>query len=971
MIFSNLILSTILLLFFITALKSSESIFSSITQTGNDLEIKLAKPLYVLNITSLDYLYHELNGTSVLNSCIFNSNFYSLNLTRLKDVVYRFEHKVGSSYYHFFSICSEMPSFKSQSVVAILYGNIADHIRITGNLNTETFELGRFGFDNFALKLTYKNPTSGVCYNGNNEDYRSGTTRNYYFQCDENQEFNFTPPSTKYSDDCNVDVYIKTKYVCPYKNIKITPIKYSLIQPNILRFSLDENSSNLISVNNDNNDFQVLPIKPIINSCENNGDIITVNGLFLKNLQLKYTFNFQGGHTIDPSNIISFNSTTLVINSTGFVDNNFFISLFENKSESYPILKPQQQMELRSFINYYLYIDCINCDGANLMGLSKNYTKNRGEAVKVDIYDITLNDNGGIYFEAPIYPFKRSGALQLPTDFRKISDNEIFQFNGSSIVSISGLFIPKVYDNQAYIIGKLEFSNGTIYNLDYNTLNNNLLSEGKFNIPSGNGNGNFSIYIKDKMVHSNAFNYQPPLKWISSFTQNQEKVQLHLSFPFSLFPITSIKYNDKNGKDLDYTLIEPNIISFNLNTYSTNVFSFNDDYHNETLTNGLNFRPIIYSYSIENDIITMEGLFLSKLSNYNFYLDDIKNAVSYDQVTYFDISRLSLIMNQASHVYVYSDENSFTKVPDITITSEQDQLLFTCSNCLGGYINIDNPQSNQDSQFSQIGTIVKQFNTKTIFNKYNIFTFTKDSKTIVIQPPLPTNLIVHEYSAQFSTFSNNTIIVSGDFLMDSYNGFDYIDFQFQFDNGTIHSAKKQLLSKSDQNYKYQINAPFAYGSGNFSASVTFENIKKTITNSFPFYYPTKPIVTSISTINDLGLTISGDGFFGVKIFGSFKTITLIEETGLFSVPTECEYTHDQVTNTKIYCRFYLYSPQYSQDDPITIQIRNSGEFEPLYTQTFFYDSKFNPEILNNDISLHSVFSKLLATLFIILSILLQ
>ncbi|KAM9988827.1 hypothetical protein ACTFIY_004864 [Dictyostelium cf. discoideum] len=655
-----------------------------------------------------------------------------------------------------------------------------------------------------------------------------------------------------------------------------------LIQPNILLFTLNENSSNLISVNNDNNNIQVLPIKPIINSCENNGDIITVNGLFLKNLQLKYTYNFQGG--------------------ISFVENNFFICLFENKPESYPILKPQQQMELSSHFNYYFYIDCTNCDGGNLVGLSKNYTKNTGGAVKVNIYDVTLNDDGGIYFEARNnYPFTRSGALQLPTDILIISDNEIFEFNGSSIVSISGYFIPKVYANQPYIIGILEFSNGSIYNLDYNTLNNKIISEGKFNIPCGYGNGNFSIYIKDKL-------------WISSFTQNQEKVQLHLSFSLSLFPITSIKYNDKNGKDLDYTLIEPNIISFNLKAYSTNVFSFNDDYHNETLPNGSNFRPIIYSFSIENDVITMEGLFLSKLSNYKFYLGDSKNAVSIYQVTYLDISKLGLIMNQALHVYVYSDENSFTKVPDITITSEQDQLLFTCSNCLGGSININEPQSNQDSQFSEIGTIVKHFNTNTIVNKYNIFTFTKDSRTIVIQPPLPTNLIFDASLPKLPTFSNNTIIISSDFLMDKYNGFDYTDFQLQFDNGTIYSVKKPSLSKSAQNFKYQTNAPFAFG--------------------------------SVSTFKIDGFKIIGDGFFNVSLIASY-----IKNLGN--------------TTTDDFNEF-----------PITILIKSRSDslfkFEPFYIQSYFYNPNSDSDSkMNNDISLHSVLSKLVATLFVIISILLQ
>ncbi|KAM9976090.1 hypothetical protein ACTFIR_009931 [Dictyostelium discoideum] len=621
---------------------------------------------------------------------------------------------------------------------------------------------------------------------------------------------------------------------------------------------------------------------------------------------------------------------------------------------------------------YLMFIYCTNCIGANTKGLLYNYTVvDSSSPIEVRDYYITLDDDSEIYLEAPIYPYKRSSALQLPTDFNRvnISGNEIFEFNVISTVSICGFFIPKMYNKQPYIIGKLEFSNGTICILDYKTLNNKAFTKGNFSIPSGYGNGNFSIYIKDKLVHSNAFTHQPPLKWISSVTQNLEKVQLHLSFPVYFFQITSIKYNDKNGKDLDYTIIEPNIISFTLNANSTNVLSFNDDSHIETLTNGLSFRPIIYNYSIQNDVITMEGVFMSSLSNYKFYLDDSKNAVSGDQITHFDSSRISLIMNQASHVYVYIDDYSFTKVPDLTITSEQDQLLFTCSNCLGGYININEPQSNQDSQFSQIGTIVKQFNTKTMFNKYNIFTFTKDSKTIIIQPPLPSNVIVDGRLAQFSTFSNNTILVSGDFLMDKYNSFDYIDFQFQFDNGTIYSAKKQLLSKSDQNYKYQINAPFAYGSGNFSVFVTFENGRKLIINPIPFYYPKKPIINSISKIKDGNIKMNGDGFFNVIVRGTFKADSLYKENRTLSETIDC---YPEIINQNINCQFSIHKKLeiYFDNDPIEIQLRshqNSNfQFEPVYTQTYS-----DSEMLNSDISLHSVFSKLFASIFILISILFQ
>ncbi|KAN0023887.1 hypothetical protein ACTFIV_008277 [Dictyostelium citrinum] len=956
---SKLILSTILFLLFIGSL-NSQSIYSSISQTGRNVEIKLAQPLYLFNITSLDYLYnnYDFNGTSVLNSCIFNSTFFSLDLSNLKNI----DHHFGNSYVHYFSICSGLSYYSyAQSVISNNYYHYT-----TGELKTETFKFGRFGVDNFALKLTYSNNDIPIC---------QYSERNYYFQCDENQEFNFTAPS-QYSD-CYADVTIKTKYVCPYKNTKRTPIKYSLIQPNILRFTLDENFSNLISINNGYT-FQSIPIKPIIDSCDNDGDIVTVNGIFSIDFLSNYTFYFEGGYRIDPSMIISFNSTTLVINTKGYADNNFFISLFGEKSESCAILKPQQQMVNTPWYDSYykqLIFGCTNCIGAILIGLPKNYTKYGDEGIYLDALTMTLN-GGGIYFEAPIYPYKRSDVTPLPTDIQKISDNEIFQFNGSSIVSISGLFIPKVYDNKAYIIGKLEFLNGTICILNYYTLNNTSLTEGKFNIPSGVGNGNFSIYTNDKLVHSNSFTYQPPLNWVSSITQNLEKVQLHLSFPFSLFEITSIKYNDKNGKDLEYTLIEPNIISFTLNSYSSNVLSFNDDYHIETLSNGLNYRPIIYSYSIENGIITMEGLFVSKLTNFKFYAGG--NAIGSDQVTYFDSSRLSLIFDQVSHLYVYSDEYSFTMVPDLTITSVGDNLLFTCSLCLGGYLNIkESSQSNQGYQFSENGTIVKQFNTKTILNNYSVFTFTKYSKTLIIQPPLPTNIIVDGSFPQFSTFSNNTIIVSGDFLMDKYYGFDYLNFQFQFDNGTIHSGNKQLLSKSVQNYKYQINAPSTYGSGNFSVFIIFENGKKLITKSFPFNYPTKPIFNSISRIKDKSLIISGDGFFeDVKIVGSFKITTQNKDSNLFSDPDVCGYSPYERTSQKIYCDFGFFNNfVYSHDDPVTIQIRNPQyskfPFEPFYTQTFFYDSNVDSEMLNNDISLHSVFSKLVATLFILISILLQ
>ncbi|EAL65858.1 hypothetical protein DDB_G0283239 [Dictyostelium discoideum AX4] len=61
--------------------------------------------------------------------------------------------------------------------------------------------------------------------------------------------------------------------------------------------------------------------------------------------------------------------------------------------------------------------------------------------------------------------------------------------------------------------------------------------------------------------------------------------------------------------------------------------------------------------------------------------------------------------------------------------------------------------------------------------------------------------------------------------------------------------------------------------------------------------------------------------------------------------------------------------------PIEIKIESLEyspfQFEPLYTQTFFYDPNSDSEILKSDISLHSVFSKLFASLFVLISKLFQ
>ncbi|KAN0003056.1 hypothetical protein ACTFIZ_009213 [Dictyostelium cf. discoideum] len=94
-------------------------------------------------------------------------------------------------------------------------------------------------------------------------------------------------------------------------------------EKNIASFELSENSTNVISFN-DNAHFIILPIKPIINCVKMNEekDKIVLSGLFLKRIKNHYSIRINSGVPLkigDIRSIISFNSSTIVLNRT--IDN--------------------------------------------------------------------------------------------------------------------------------------------------------------------------------------------------------------------------------------------------------------------------------------------------------------------------------------------------------------------------------------------------------------------------------------------------------------------------------------------------------------------------------------------------------------------------------------------------------------------------------------------------------------------------
>ncbi|KAK5584306.1 hypothetical protein RB653_005914 [Dictyostelium firmibasis] len=956
----------LLIFFLLISTIKSQTLYSSINQTNNIVDIHLNTPLFQINITNVEYLANDVEST--LNSCYFSSNSFSMDLRSLKGVEHILKDSFGSTYY--FSLCSATKSCKSGAQSCL-------NSDITGYSSNETFGLGNLGVDDFALSLTYKNPGKYDC--------PTGSFNNYFFQCNQNEEFNIAKYNLNIDSNfaCHFNITIQTKYVCSSNNVPIisSKVNYSLIQPNIVRIILDESSTNIIKFNN--SIIQFIPIKPIIYSCYNNdSDIITVNGLFFADyFKSHYTFNFNNSISLPISKIISFNSSTIVLNSSGVVDNNFFISLDGVQSDTYSILKSHNQLIMTAVYDEskMLYINCTNCIGSILKGFRSTIILGLDMYVSIDLSYQSFSDDA-IYLEAPISPFKRSNILALPTNFSNIifSGNEVFQFDGTSIISIRGFFIPKTYNNQTYIIGKLQFLNGTIYNLEYKTNDNGFSTTGYFNVPYGYGNGTFSIYINNSsnLVHSNSFSYKPSTsRWVTSMSQNLDKVKLQLSFSHLFYNISSIKYNNINGTELKYQLVEPNIIIFTLDSDSSTTLSFNNDYHIEDISvNGYN--PVIYNYSMNGNVMTMDGLFISKsIPNYKFYLGDIKTLVSANNITYFTSSKISLVLNQFLDLYVYSDNKTFTKVPDIALTSDEVNLIYTCSNCFGGYINGFDSQNNQDKNFSEIGTIVKTFNRNTT-KILNAYTFTKDSITKVLNPPSPSfdNSVNGYY--QFSSFTNGSISISGNFLYDKYNGSDYTLFELHFDDGRIYEPQKKILSNSAQHYKYLINVQLGFGSGNFTTSVVNLNGTKSIVNSTPFKYPSSPIIHSIRITDDENspITIQGDGFFGdVIVTAAFKRVVPYyyngPNTDIFKCSRDYSYNIESTSIFTCYILPYQFNSSiYYIDAPITFQLISynyNSVFNPVYFQTKL------EIVTSNDISLHSVISKLIITITILITILIQ
>ncbi|KAN0004062.1 hypothetical protein ACTFIZ_010234 [Dictyostelium cf. discoideum] len=549
-------------------------IFKSYNQTGNRIDIELVNPLQQTNITSIENFYYQ-NVTTVKNSCKFNSYSMSLDLSQFKNNIYYANYRSNIKF--LFGICSSVYySSSSQSA-------FSPAIAYTSDLYSETFQMGRYGLDDFALMLNY----SGY--------YGAASLIKFY--CDWNTDFEYDVTFEDVQENV-VKSHIKvfTKKVCQNKNVERKTVNFNSTQPNIVSIYLNADSSNVFSFNNDVV-IEKLNLEPIVYNFKSGEDQIIINGLFLQSLRSDYMFMVGDKIILNSTNIISFNSSTIVLDIRSFSDNVVSINLHGNRRE-FKFSKKQNSLTLVKSDKLIYTFSCVNCVGSNFVGFSSS----DGNLIQYTSFSLNAanweyNGERYIYFESPISPNVQSNKLLVPTNITNVNITlESFDFSGG-VIKVSGYFIKN-------LIGELKFSNGTVIsNLPYSATNGAVFSNGTFTIPSGFGEGNFSIYNENKSIYTYSFSYLPPKQWVQSMNQDNQKIELILNYPFGkFFNITNIKYS--TGRPTDYKLIQPNIVKFNLYPYSINKLAFfygydslNEYLYVETLNS---FSPVVYNNSNPN-----------------------------------------------------------------------------------------------------------------------------------------------------------------------------------------------------------------------------------------------------------------------------------------------------------------------------------------------------------------------------------
>ncbi|KAN0036766.1 hypothetical protein ACTFIV_002075 [Dictyostelium citrinum] len=511
--------------------------FKSYNQTGNRIDIELVNPFDQINITSVENFYYE-KGTSQKYSCIFKSSSMSIDLTKFKNIQYFADYNGYNTFW--FKTCPNsgvQSYYSSQYIPNISYFS-------------ETFQLGKYGIDDYALILNYS------------DVYSRATTIKFY--CDWNIDFDYSVNFTALNPyEPSAEIKVSTKNVCPYINVKKNSVDYKLIQPNILSIYLNANSSNIFSFNNDIA-VEKLNLEPIVYNFTSiqDGNIIIISGLFLKSIESEYIYMVGDKIILKSANIISFNSSTIVLNVSNYIDNFVSINLHGNRVQ-YKFSKTQYYLNFTYYGSDYLKFNCINCIGANLVGFS-----NEGYQIEDTLFSLNLSPLD--YSEKYIY-FKsldvESNKVLVPTNITHVEIRiESFAFLEYGEIYVRGNFIKN-------LVGQINFSNGTnISSLPYSTPSQ-VISSGVFTIPPSYGEGNFSIYNEDQLIYSYSFSSLEPKVWVKSMKQENEKIELTLNYQFGqFFNLTNIKY--ANGRPTDYQVVHPNIIKFNLYPYSTNKLAF-------------------------------------------------------------------------------------------------------------------------------------------------------------------------------------------------------------------------------------------------------------------------------------------------------------------------------------------------------------------------------------------------------------
>eukprot|EP01132_Coremiostelium_polycephalum_P000451 gene451-571_t len=326
----------------------------------------------------------------------------------------------------------------------------------------------------------------------------------------------------------------------------------------------------------------------------------------------------------------------------------------------------------------------------------------------------------------------------------------------------------------------------------------------------------------------------------------------------------------------------PNILSFNLTKFSTNIISIN----NHTYDFKFAFDLIIYNYRYDPrlDSFMITGLFSQYYINtlmHKCFFVTLGDTDFTDKIINFDTNglqipirdyidnNLTLSFNNGfsdrfnSRTFqVYTNSNVTLVIKSLINNIDGTLGNASCTYCIGGIL-FGGKLGTQDN-------IIRSLNfsfiiTDTFIEKNAIYIQSPISNKRSNEIPMQPEVITQESDLNL----NFTLFEGGDtFYFKLYYGSQntnsevYIELFLEFENGTIYKFNYLVPFVRSNFYNYTLRSPEGFGFGNFRVYKVFNGTKEMIFTK-PFSYPKLEIVSFSSVFASQGGTVSifGNGIF--------------------------------------------------------------------------------------------------------------